>query len=418
LTKLEKIVNIWIKEEINMENNLLKVNFLGEFSLLYNDEIVLESYSKNNKVICLLQYLLFHRGKSFSKESLMELIYEDDEIENPENALKIIVHRLRRFLITIGLPKADYIENSDGKYRWNPNIPCEIDTEIFDMSLKMAYSKSLPDNKSLEFYLKAIDIYKGEFLERNYMQKWVVPSRVYFQKAYVKAFIKLFEILRENKDYSLMYSVADKGTAIYPYDEEILFIKIFALHAMEKTKEAIREYTLAVDIILDEFGVEPSIELVKLFSEISSATQNKTESVNDVKKQLNDMETDGGAYYCNFQNFADTYRFLTRGLERSGLSAFLMLCSITNKQGKAFENDKLLMEYSKHLKNATKDALRKGDLYTRYSVSQYLYLLVGINQENCRLVYERVENNFRKNIKNKPVTINYKVVSAADIDLF
>ena len=50
-----------------MENNLLKVNFLGEFSLFYNDEPVLESYSKNNKVVFLLQYLLYHRGKSFPK---------------------------------------------------------------------------------------------------------------------------------------------------------------------------------------------------------------------------------------------------------------------------------------------------------------------------------------------------------------
>ena len=401
-----------------MGNNLLKVNFLGEFSLFYNDEVILESYSKNNKVVFLLQYLLYHRGKSFSKESLMELIYEEDEIENPENALKIIVYRLRRLLLTIGLPKADYIENSEGKYRWNSNIPCEIDTENFDEALKIANSPSLSNEKRLEYYLKAIDIYKGEFLERNSIQKWIVPARVYYQKAYVKAFKKSFEIMKEKQDYGLMYSVADKGTSIYPYDEEILFIKIFALHAMGKTKEAIREYTLAVDLILDEFGVAPSIELVKLFSEISSGAQSLTESVNDVKKHLNDMESDGGAYYCNFQNFADTYRFLTRGLERSGLSAFLMLCSITNNHGKPLEDEKLLIDYSKHLKNATKDALRKGDLYTRYSTSQYLYLLVGINQENCRLVFERVENNFRKNIKNKPITINYKVVSAADIDLF
>ena len=187
---------------------------------------------------------------------------------------------------------------------------------------------------------------------------------------------------------------------------------------MGKTKEAIHEYTLAVDLILDEFGVAPSMELAKLFSEISSSTQKITESVNDVKMNLNNMENDGGAYYCNYQNFSDTYRFLTRGLERSGLSAFLMLCSITGKQGKLLEDEELVKEASTQLRNATKETLRKGDLYTRYSTSQYLYLLVGINQENCRLVFERVENNFRKYVKSKPITINYKVISAADMDLF
>lgn len=401
-----------------MGNNLLKVNFLGEFSLFYNDESVLESYSKNNKVVFLLQYLLYHRGKNFSKESLMDLIYEEEETENPANALKIIVHRLRKLLLAIGLPEAEYIENYDGKYRWNTAIPCEIDTTIFDEAFKTACMPSTSKEKSLECYLKAISVYKGDFLGHNSSEKWIIPIRVYYQEIYIKAFKKSFEILKENQDYGLMYSIANKGAAIYPYDEEILYVKIFALHALGKTKEAIREYTLAVDLILDEFGVAPSMELVKLFSEISSSAQSLTESVNDVKKRLNDIEKDEGAYYCNFQNFSDTYRFLTRGLERSGLSAFLMLCSITGKQGKLLEDEELLKEASRQLKNATKEALRKGDLYTRYSASQYLYLLVGINQENCRLVFERVESNFRKNIKNKPITINYKVVSAADIDLF
>ena len=401
-----------------MENNLLKVNFLGEFSLYYKDEPILESYSKNNKVVFLLQFLLYHRGKSFTKESLMDLMYEEEETENPANALKIIVHRLRKLLIAIGLPEADYIENFDGKYRWNTCIPCEIDTAIFDEAFKTVCTSSTSKEKILESYLQAINVYKGDFLGHNSSEKWIVPLKVYYQERYIKAFKKSFELLNENQDYALMYSIANKGTAIYPYDEEILYIKIFALHAMGKTKEAIHEYTLAVDLILDEFGVAPSMELVKLFSEISSSTQKLTESVNDVKKNLNNMENDGGAYYCNYQNFSDTYRFLTRGLERSGLSAFLMLCSITGKQGKLLEDEELVKEASTQLRNATKEALRKGDLYTRYSASQYLYLLVGINQENCRLVFERVENNFRKYVKSKPITINYKVISAADMDLF
>lgn len=401
-----------------MKNDLLKVNFLSEFSLLYNNEVILESYSKNNKVVFLLQYLLYHRGKSFSKESLVNLLYEEEETENPSNALKIIVHRLRKLLYAIGLPVDEYVESNSGKYGWNTAIPCEIDTEIFEEAIKKANNESTAKEKRLEYYLKAIELYKGDFLGHNSVEKWVVPLRVYYQEAYNNGFKKCVGLLKEKQDFASILSIAKKASLIYPYDEEILYEKIFALNAMGKTKEAINEYTLAVDLILDEFGVAPSTELVKLFGEISSTIQNSTLSVTDVKKQLNDMESEGGAYYCNFQNFADTYRFLTRGLERSGLSAFLMLCSITNKQGKMIENEELVKEASMHLKSATKEALRKGDLYTRYSASQYLYLLVGINQENCSIVYERVENNFKKAIKSKPLSLNYKVVSAADIDLF
>ena len=401
-----------------MENEFLKVNFLGGFSLFYGDKPILETYSKNNKVVFLLQYLLYNRGKSFSKESLMDLIYEEEETDNPANALKILVHRLRKLLLAMGLPEADYIENSEGKYRWNSKIPCEIDTATFDEAYKMASMTSTLKEQRLAYYLKAINGYKGEFLGHHSAEKWVVPLRGYYQETYIKALKKAFELINENQEYELMLSIANKGSAIYPFDEDILYIKLFALQAMGKTKEAIHEYSLAVNLIFDEFGVAPSSEIVRLFTEISSAAQDLIESVSDVKKHLNEMESDDGAYYCNFQNFSDAYQFLIRGLERSGLSAFLMLCSITNKQGKPLEEEELLKEASKQLKEATKEALRKGDLYTRYSVSQYLYLLVGINQENCRLVFERVENNFRKNMKNKPIAVNYKVISAADMDLF
>ena len=40
-----------------------------------------------------------------------------------------------------------------------------------------------------------------------------------------------------------------------------------------------------------------------------------------------------GAYYCPFPSFIDTYRAVGRMLERSGQSAYLMLCWLTDRQG-------------------------------------------------------------------------------------
>lgn len=398
-----------------MQDNLLKVRFFQEFSLQFNNQMLIEGRTKSSKVYLLLQYFLANRTKHFTKEHLMDLLYEEEETDNPVNALKIIIYRLRKQLVTLGLPDDDYILNRDGKYYWNTEIPCEVDVESFHAAIAMAGEKDLSDEEKLEHLITALNIYSGDFLGHNSVESWVVPTRVHYQELYMKVLKNVFTLIKKKKDNLMLYHIATHASEIYPHDEDIAYEKIAALHSIGKTKEAIQEYNRIVDLIFDEFGVAPSNELKELFNKISASTQKNTESVTEIKRFLDDGETEGGAYYCNLQNFADSYRFMVRGLERSGLSVFLMLCTVVNKQGKPLESDELLKEASDALRNASRQALRRGDLYTRYSASQYLYLLVGINQENCTLVFQRVETQFKKETKGNPVSVNYKVISAADI---
>lgn len=398
-----------------MKNDFLIVDFFGEFSLKYNDNTIMEKHYQNSKVSLLLKYFLANRSKGFTREHLMDLLYENEETENPINALKIIIHRLRKELDATGISNEEWIENKNGKYYWNPSIPCKIDIENFDEMLEKASKTGISKEKKLEYYISAINVYKGEFLGHGLSDNWAIPVRVHYQQAFIETLKKAFEIIKDLKDYKLLYNIANHGAEIYPLDEEIAFEKISGLKGIGRTKEAIHEYIVLEEMIFNEYGVAPSNQLSSLFAQIKDTTQNIADSVIDVKKFLDEGENEEGAYYCNLENFSDNYKIISRGLERSGLSAFLMLCSIVNEQGKLIENEGKLIEASKILKNATKDALRRGDLYTRYSTSQYIYLLIGINQENCSIVFKRVEENFKKAIKNNSYNIKYKAISALEM---
>ncbi len=49
--------------------------------------------------------------------------------------------------------------------------------------------------------------------------------------------------------------------------------------------------------------------------------------------------------------------------------------------------------------------LRRSDIYTRCSPSQFLVLLMGINQENCRMVSRRIEDTLHRYLKGDNVRL-------------
>ena len=48
------------------------------------------------------------------------------------------------------------------------------------------------------------------------------------------------------------------------------------------------------------------------------------------------------------------------------------------------------------LKETIRAALRRGDLYTRYSRNQYLIILIGTEHENCQKAYQRIQDEWKK----------------------
>lgn len=57
---------------------------------------------------------------------------------------------------------------------------------------------------------------------------------------------------------------------------------------------------------------------------------------------------------------------------------------------------------------------QEGDAYTRYSTSQYLILLVGTRQEDCAMIYRRI-NRKLKELAGSRAEFSYNVTSLAEL---
>ena len=62
-----------------------------------------------------------------------------------------------------------------------------------------------------------------------------------------------------------------------------------------------------------------------------------------------------------------------------------------------------------HLNHAIHDSLRCSDVYTRYSISQYIILLPTMTMEKGEMVMKRILSNFRKLCSRRELIVDYKL---------
>ena len=399
-----------------MENQIIKVQTFQHFSISCGPDIVLCGYFQNSKVILLLQYLLIYHKQGVTKDTLIDLMYRNKEITNPANALKLLVYRLRRLFALSGFPDYEYIKYSNGSYKWNDEIPFEIDFEQFDDAAREAAKPELTLDERLNHYKSAIDIYKGDFLPYLATEDWAAPLFVHYQDLYHDCIRNASQILKEQEDFHQMLDICRRAIAICPHSEEFHKIRIISLFALRHYEEAKAAYEQTVDALYNELGVSPSEELTALYKELSAELQDEVASIHTIKEIIKEESTEQGSYFCNIQTFINIYHIMVRSFERNGQSCFLMSCTLDVGEQNASSVNAKHTEAITKLQSAIKHTLRRGDIFTRYSKRQYLILLVGLNQENCNLIMQRIESKFRGTFKGRGLKLKYKFVSAADTD--
>lgn len=127
--------------------------------------------------------------------------------------------------------------------------------------------------------------------------------------------------------------------------------------------------------------------------------------VRRVRSELIEQIRKPGAYCQDYETFKGIYRFLERGIIRSGQKACVILITVVSGQGESLlpgEKD-ILME---RLGEDIGIMLRIGDVYTRYSSSQYLILVIDTTEGQVDLIVNRIKNRFLANNQENNILIH------------
>ena len=83
---------------MKMQDQIIYVTMFNNFTMNYNNIILGKDQMKSKKLFKLLVYLLYYHQRFISSEELIDILWYEDEVENPIAALKNLIYRLRTLL--------------------------------------------------------------------------------------------------------------------------------------------------------------------------------------------------------------------------------------------------------------------------------------------------------------------------------
>ena len=374
--------------------SVLEVKLFGAFSAVYEKKPL--SFGKNSatKVIKLLQILFYHKESGITREKLLEDLYGREELTDAANNLRVTVHRLKKVLTNAGLPEGDYISIKKSVYKWES--PVEVKVDALEMERLISEAENTEDEKlKIRMLEDACRMYVGDFLANNSGDEWVIVEAVRYKKLYSKALHQVCEWKIAHEEYDDVLNLCSVASELYPFDEWQAY-KIDCFIAMNRYKDAMKEYEETAHMLGEELGISPSVHMLQQFELLSGRVQNRPQEISNIKSGLQEEEYESGAFFCSVPGFRDAYRVMCRCMERSGQSVFLLVCTLTDNKGRPLGSGERLDLMSQGLHDAIKSSLRRSDSFTKYNPAQYLVMLVGTNEEDCQIVINRIRKNFGK----------------------
>ena len=389
--------------------NSIQVTMFGECSITYGGKTLDGKNVCSKRIWTLIEYLITYRFRCVAKEELIDLLYPEDKTKAPQSALKTVIHRARTTMEGLGYKSGkEIILSCSGGYRWNPEIPVEVDSECFENLTRKAALFDVSEETRLLLKLEAIELYKGDFLPDSSSELWSMSITTYFRFLYMELVHTVIEALKKQGRYSEVISVSKKAISIDPYDESLHANLMLALVKTDQMQAARVQYKIATSCFYDELGITPSGEMKALFKKLLQSDNSEESSIDYIVSQLKEDHDNRGAYFCEYEFFKDIYRIEARSVARSGRMVHVCLISVNAKNGGALTK-KTRNAAMQRLSESIKNSLRRGDICSRYSVSQYIILLPLTSYRNSEFVLERIIHKFQRENPCLSVSITYSL---------
>lgn len=389
--------------------DLFRIRLLGEVSIAYQGKQVQNTDNRSRKVWLLLAYMIYFRKTTVSTQELIDLLWSDDEgSSNPANALKTIFHRLRATLDQLGEGVGHrLIVRRDGGYAFNQEVEITLDIVDFEAACQTGKRAETPELR-LAAYQTAVELYRGDFLPKFSGESWVIPVHAYYHTLYVKTVYETLELLAEAQHSDRVIWLCRRAIELEPYDETLYAHLIRHLLNAGEQQSAVLVFESLSQVLFSQFGVTPSEELRALHREALRSTGEAKLDLQSITQDMLKQVADPGALYCEYDFFKVVYNAESRAVVRNGTAVHLSLLSVTAANGGPLPK-RSLDRCMDNLQVLLCQLLRRGDIVSRCSSSQFVLLLPNANYENSCQVVERIIHRFGRQYPHSPAYLRYSV---------
>lgn len=386
------------------------INMLGHFSIQKGDYILSPSTNRTKQVFLLIGYLIANRKKDISMNTLIDALGEVEDMSiNPIQSLKNLVYRAKVLLRQeLHDEVNNYIISIKGVYSWNPQLPCIIDTEELELLSNEAASPFTSKEDRIILYRQACQLYTGPFLSNSIYTNWIISTTVHYHSLYSHCVKSCSTLLIEEERYDEAIELCKKALNFLIYEESIHRSLIYALICTKQITAALDHYRYVTNLFYRDMSAKLSDSFLQLYNQIVDYIKPEEQDILDIENDMTELNSQKGAYFCDYDVFKNLYRVHTRILQRTNNTTYVILFSLLTQDDHIPIGEQAILA-SGHLKSALLNSLRQGDTVASYSPTQFIVMLPLITEENTQKVINRITVNFLKTYKKElfKLTTNY-----------
>jgi DNA-binding SARP family transcriptional activator len=238
----------------------IEFRILGPLELSADGRLLLLGSPKQRALLALL---LIHANEAVSRERLIEELWAEAAPASVESAFHVYLSRLRRLLESAGAGGA-LIREAHG-YRLQVE-PEQLDVNRFD-HLVGEGSEALAAGKAdvaSERLRQALALWRGPALADLQSEHFASIAAARLEERRVSAIEQRLEADLALARHRQMIGELETLVAEHPYRERLRAQLMLALYRSGRQAEALRVYQEARRTLVDELGIEPSVQLQRL----------------------------------------------------------------------------------------------------------------------------------------------------------
>lgn len=369
------------------DSSVLTVFTLGQFDIIREGSSLVKASTGSRKIWELYKFMLTHKDRSFTPESLMDQLWVSEEYSDPRSTLRKQMHRLRKAL---GEETADDNEKTilftNGYYRWNEQVNIELDAELFETYIKNGdeQKENLPE-AALQSYKGALNVYVGDYLSESTNQYWVYAVRNHFRRLYLKTVSNIIELLKSKEAYDEIIALCQKAIQIDVYEEAFHINLLDAFMFKGEFRQAFDHYEYITGFYEKEMGTKPSDEMRAIYKKLLES-QPGTKVDNNFCEILEVDDNYENALFCEPEVFKTIYELELRRSQRQNTSYSVGVITVNPIRGYTHAQNELRMN---RIKQLLLKRLRKEDSITLWDYHQYAVLLPSANEDLTEDILKR-----------------------------
>lgn len=251
----------------------IRIETLGQFNILCNGKVLDNKVFEGAKPILLLKAIVLHGSTDIPKEILIDNLWPKATAKAGDKNFKINLHRLRKAIEPN--PKKEfgysYIIQKAGLISLDPElVTLDVDEFIAFGARAEETERNNQLETALEFYEKAVELYKGDYFAEEPYLEWISRKRNLFKARFVELLQKKAMLHEELDQIDKAVETWQLILGAEPY-LETAYRNLMILYADSGQKNrAMDIFRDCQSVLKTDLGTKPDMQTTNIYRKIKS----------------------------------------------------------------------------------------------------------------------------------------------------